>query len=154
MLKEGDSLPAFSLQNQRGETITNKDLAGDWIVLYFYPKDDTPGCTKESCGFRDLMPEMPGARIIGVSPDGPEKHVRFIEKYDLPFDLIADPEKELIKACGFWVEKSMYGKKYMGVERSTLLIDPKGKIHTIWRKAQPAKHPAQVKKAVAAAVGA
>src|SRR5579862_209109 len=118
MLTEGDPFPAFSLQDQDGKTVTNQDLKGHKTIVYFYPKDDTPGCTVEACEFRDATPSYPGAHVVGVSPDNPKSHTKFIAKFRLNFPLLADVEHELAEACGVWVEKSMYGKSYMGVERS------------------------------------
>jgi peroxiredoxin Q/BCP len=144
MLKEGDAFPAFSLQDQNGNVVTNADLKGQKTVVYFYPKDDTPGCTVEACEFRDMAPTFAGARVIGVSPDSPKSHTKFIGKFNLNFTLLADIDHELAQACGVWVEKSMYGKKYMGVERSTYLLDESGKIQRIWRKVKPEGHAQEV----------
>lgn len=124
-----------------GREIGLKDLRGAPVVLYFYPKDDTPGCTAQACGLRDSWAAVRGkAEIFGVSIDSPESHRRFIDKYELPFPLLSDPEKEIVNAYGVWVEKSMYGKKYMGAERSTFVIDSDGRIAAIFRKVKPAEH--------------
>jgi peroxiredoxin Q/BCP len=144
MLKEGDAFPDFSLQDQNGNVVTNADLKGQKTVVYFYPKDDTPGCTVEACEFRDMAPTFAGARVIGVSPDSPKSHTKFIGKFNLNFTLLADIDHELAQACGVWVEKSMYGKKYMGVERSTFLLDESGNIQRIWRKVKPEGHAQEV----------
>lgn len=148
MLKEGDSFPEFSLSDQDGNAVTNADLKGHKSVIYFYPKDDTPGCTVEACEFRDLGPSYPGAKVIGVSPDNAKSHTKFIKKFDLNFPLLADTDHKLAEACGIWVEKSMYGKTYMGVERSTYLLDEEGRIEKIWRKVTPKGHAEEVKAAL------
>ncbi len=150
MLAEGQAFPTFSLPDQNGETLALESLKGAPAVIYFYPKDDTPGCTTEACEFRDLSGDFHGARIIGVSPDSAKKHQKFIEKFGLGFTLLADEEKQLLEACGFWVEKSMYGKTYMGVERSTVLIDGEGIVRKIWTKVKPKGHAAEVQAAAAA----
>lgn len=144
MLNEGDQFPAFSLKDQDGNVVTNDDLAGKKTVIYFYPKDDTPGCTKEACEFRDLAPANAGARVIGVSPDNSKSHTKFIAKFGLNFTLLADEDHALADACGIWVEKSMYGKTYWGVERTTYLLDEGGKIEKIWRKVKPEGHAQEV----------
>ncbi|MDO8644313.1 MAG: thioredoxin-dependent thiol peroxidase, partial [bacterium] len=135
-LKEGNKAPDFKLAASNHETIKLSDLKGKWVVLYFYPKDDTPGCTQEACSFRDnkTVFTKKKAVILGVSPDSVESHKKFIEKFSLPFLLLADTDKKVCEAYSVWKEKSMYGRKYMGVERSTFLIDPQGKISKIWRK--------------------
>jgi peroxiredoxin Q/BCP len=147
MVNEGDQFPEFSLPDQDGKTITNADLQGQKTVVYFYPKDDTPGCTVEACEFRDIA--IPGARVVGVSPDKPKSHLKFIAKFNLNFTLLADADHKLADACGVWVEKSMYGKKYMGVERSTFLLDEKGRVLKIWRKVKPEGHAKEVASALA-----
>ena len=124
-----------------GDTITLSKLAGRPVVLYFYPKDDTPGCTKQACGIRDSWAALKKkAQIFGVSIDPVKSHEKFIKKFDLPFPLIADEDKKIADAYGVWVEKSMYGKTYMGVERSTFVIDSKGKIAAIFEKVKPDEH--------------
>jgi len=134
--------PDFSLTNDRGEVITLSDLRGGPIVLYFYPRDDTPGCTAQACGIRDVWTELrkKGAVVLGVSPDSPKKHAKFKEKHGLQFTLLSDEEHEVAEKYGTWVEKSMYGKKYMGMERSTFVIDADGNVTTIMRKVKPAEH--------------
>jgi len=147
MLNEGDPFPEFSLQDQAGKTVTNEDLKGQKTVVYFYPKDDTPGCTVEACEFRDSP--YTGARVIGVSPDSPKSHTKFIAKFNLNFTLLADVEHKLAEACGIWIEKSMYGKSYMGVERTTFLVGEDGSVVKIWRKVTPKGHAEEVAGALA-----
>ena len=151
MLGKGDKAPDFSLEDASGVKHGLKDFKGRKIVLYFYPKDDTPGCTTEACGFRDQHGaiEDRGAIVIGVSPDKPASHVKFAEKYNLPFLLLADPEHSLIEAFGAWGEKKMYGKSFMGVIRSTFIIDEKGKIAAAWPKVSPEGHAEEVLSALA-----
>ena len=127
------------------------DLKGETVVLYFYPKDDTPGCTKQACGLRDAWKDFAGkVAVFGVSIDSAKSHAKFIAKHALPFPILVDEEKQLVEAFGVWVEKSMYGKKYMGIERSTFLIDGKGVVRNIWRKVKVDGHAAEVLKAAAA----
>jgi peroxiredoxin Q/BCP len=149
MVQEGDEFPQFSLPDQDGATVTNDDLKGEKTVIYFYPKDDTPGCTLEACEFRDLAPSYSGARVIGVSPDNPRSHVRFIGKFNLNFTLLSDEKHKLAEECGCWVEKSMLGRTYMGVERTTFLLDEQGKITKIWRKVKAQGHAQEVVSAMA-----
>lgn len=146
----GDAAPDFTLPRDGGGEISLSALKGKPVVLYFYPKDDTSGCTKEACGFRDALPDFQklDAEIVGVSPDSVKKHDKFKEKYDLPFALGADEEKEVVQQYGVWVEKSMYGRKYMGVERSTFLIGADGKIQALWRKVKVPGHVDAVLKAL------
>lgn len=128
-----------------GREVSLGDFAGRTVVLYFYPKDDTPGCTTQACGLRDGWPQFEGkADVFGVSVDAPKSHEKFIEKFSLPFALLSDIDKTIVEAYGVWVEKSMYGKKYMGTERSTFVIGPDQKIRAILRKAQPAEHATQL----------
>jgi peroxiredoxin Q/BCP len=145
-LAVGAKAPAFSAPDQSGKILSLSDFKGKTVILYFYPKDDTPGCTVEACSFRDEHSVFlkKGAVVIGVSPDSPKKHTKFIEKFTLPFPLLADEDHTICEAYGTWVEKSMYGKKYMGVERSTFVIDPQGKLKAIYRKVKPAEHTAEV----------
>lgn len=146
-LKEGSKAPAFNLPASNGKEVSLKDFAGKKrVVLYFYPKDDTPGCTVEACGFRDgIKPlEKQGAVILGVSPDGIPAHQKFIEKFKLPFLLLADTEKEVCKAYGVWVKKSMYGREYMGVARTTFVIGKDGKIEKIYEKVKPQGHEEEI----------
>jgi peroxiredoxin Q/BCP len=128
--------------NQDGEVISLNDFKGKNVVVYFYPKDDTPGCTKEACNFRDEFPKFAklNAVIIGISPDSPESHTKFRNKYNLQFDLLSDEKKEIVKKYDVWKEKNMYGKKYMGVERTTYLIDAEGKIAKIFPKVKVENH--------------
>lgn len=146
MLKEGDKAPAFEANDQDGNTVKLKDLMGQRVVLYFYPKDDTPGCTKEACSFRDAddIYKSKGIRVLGVSTDNEKSHQKFISKFQLPFDLLADTEKKIVEDYGVWGEKSMYGKKYMGTFRKTFLIDGDGKIVKIFEKVDVAKHADEV----------
>ncbi|MBL1257357.1 peroxiredoxin [Methylocystis sp. Sn-Cys] len=152
LLKEGDSAPAFTLPGAGGETLSLAALSGKKIVLYFYPKDDTSGCTKEAIEFNALRDKFAkaGASIVGMSPDSAKSHDKFRTKYELAFPLAADETKETLSAYGVWVEKSMYGRKYMGVERSTFLIGADGKIAKIWRKV---KVPGHAEAVLAAAQG-
>ena len=132
-----------------GKLVRLKDLRGTPVVLYFYPKDDTPGCTAQACGLRDAWSEFDGrAEIFGVSIDSTDSHEKFIAKYHLPFPLLSDPDKKIVNDYGVWVEKSMYGKKYMGAERTTFVIDGKGRIATILRKVKPAEHVDQLRAAL------
>ncbi|WP_417680015.1 thioredoxin-dependent thiol peroxidase [Roseibium sp.] len=148
----GESAPDFELDGDGGAKITLSALRGSPVVIYFYPKDDTPGCTKEAIAFSALDQEFAklGARIIGISPDTVAKHDKFKAKHNLTVSLAADPEKTACEAYGVWVEKSMYGKKYMGVERSTFLVDAEGKLAQIWRKVKVAGHAEAVLDAVKA----
>lgn len=142
----GDSVPTFSLPSSSGKEISLADYKGKKIVLYFYPKDDTPGCTTEACEFRDNLKnyEAVNAVVIGVSKDPLKSHDKFIKKYGLPFELISDEEGKLLEAFGVWKEKSMYGKTFLGVERTTFLIDENGKIAKSWRKVSVPNHVAIV----------
>lgn len=145
-LKIGDKAPAFKLKNQDAETISISDFKGKPVVLYFYPKDDTPGCTKEACNFRDEFPKFGKlkAEIIGISTDSVESHKKFAEKYKLPFNLLADEKKEIVEKYGVWQEKNMYGKKYMGVVRTTFILDGEGKIRKIFEKVKVDEHNREV----------
>jgi peroxiredoxin Q/BCP len=150
-LKEGDSAPAISLDTDSGEPFTLSSLKGKNVVLYFYPKADTPGCTKESCEFRDTSKKFSKANtvIVGVSPDPSKAQAKFKEKFDLPFVLLADVDHKTSEDYGVWKEKSMYGKKYLGVERTTFVIDPKGKIKKIFPKVKVEGHAEEVLAAIA-----
>jgi len=145
MLNEGDKAPDFVASDQDGKEVKLADFAGKRVVLYFYPKDDTPGCTKEACSFRDAddVFNVKGIKVLGVSTDSEKSHQKFISKYQLPFDLLADTEKQIVEAYGVWGEKSMYGKKYMGTIRKTFLIDD-GKIVRIFDKVNVAEHADEV----------
>ena len=149
-LKIGDKAPAFKLKNQDGETISLSELKGKPVVLYFYPKDDTPGCTKEACNFRNEFPSFGklNAEIIGISSDSVESHKKFAKKYNLPFNLLSDENKEVVEKYGVWKEKNMYGKKYMGIERTTFIIDSEGKIKNIFPKVKVDEHNEEVKSAL------
>ena len=138
----GRKAPDFKAPNQDGNIISLKDFKDSWIVLYFYPKDDTEGCTKEACSFRDNMEDLTsiGAVVIGVSPDGVKSHGKFIKKYDLNFNLVSDENKKIVEKYGVWAEKSMYGRKYMGVLRTTFIINPKGKLVKIYDKVKVEGH--------------
>ena len=142
----GKKAPDFSLPNQNGDTIRLKDLKGKPVVLYFYPKDDTPGCTKEACDFRDSETAIKktGAVILGVSLDDEAAHQKFIAKYSLPFSLLCDTEAKVSKAYGVYKQKSMYGRKYWGIERSTFVIDGAGKLKAIFRKVKVDGHDDEV----------
>ena len=141
-LQVGDKAPDFSLPDGAGGTVSLKDLKGKKVLLYFYPKDDTSGCTREACSFRDNMSRVKkkGAVVVGVSTDGVDSHRKFAEKYDLTFPLASDEKRELVNAYGVWKEKSMYGRKYMGTERTTFVIDEKGKITHIFPKVKVEGH--------------
>ena len=149
MLKVGDKAPDFAANDQNGNRVSLKDLKGQRVVLYFYPKDDTPGCTKEACSFRDAdtIYRSKGIRVFGVSIDSEKSHQKFISKFQLPFDLLADTEKKIVEAYGVWAEKSMYGKKYMGTLRKTFLIGEDGKIVKIFDKVNVSEHADEVLKA-------
>jgi len=146
LLGEGDRLPAVTLLDDRGTQLTTTDLLGGPLILYFYPKDDTPGCTSEASQFRDLYPQFQAkkARIVGVSRDSAESHRRFKEKFSIPFELLADTESKLCDAFGVIVEKNMYGKKSKGIARSTFLIDGSGTIVKVWPKVNVDEHADEV----------
>ncbi|HVM95339.1 MAG TPA: peroxiredoxin [Candidatus Acidoferrales bacterium] len=146
-ISEGKAAPDFTLDDQSGKPVSLSDFAGKDLILYFYPKDDTPGCTKEACGFRDDWSEIKklGATVVGVSADSGASHQKFIGKYKLPFTLLSDPDRKMMTRYGAYGEKMMYGKKTIGVIRSTVWIGPDGKVKRHWRKVASAeKHPAQV----------
>jgi len=150
MLQTGKKAPAFTLPNQDGEKVALKDMKGHKVVLYFYPKDMTSGCTQEACDFRDELSPLKklNAVILGVSADSPATHKKFREKYDLNFDLLSDESKETLETYGVWKEKSMYGKKYMGIERTTFILDETGTITHIYPKVKVTGHVAEIKKAL------
>jgi peroxiredoxin Q/BCP len=145
-LKEGDQAPGFTVATSGGGKISLSDYLGKNVILYFYPKDDTPGCTKEACAFRDGFASFKkkGAVILGVSPDSVKKHDKFVEKFTLPFTLLADEDKKIVEAYGVWGEKSFMGRKYLGVFRVTFLIGPDGRIRKIWPQVKPEEHAAEV----------
>jgi len=149
-LEKGDKAPAFSLKNTAGETVKLSDFKGKKVVLYFYPKDMTPGCTKEACGFRDDYAQLKkrGVEVIGVSGDDQKSHEKFTEKYSLPFTLLSDPDHEMMKKYGAWGEKNLYGKKSMGVLRMTYIIDENGKIIHVFRKVKTDTHSQDVLKVI------
>ena len=149
--KAGEKAPDFTLLSDEGTEVSLKSLKGSPVVLYFYPKDDTSGCTTEACEFRDLFPRFKKGKavVLGVSPDDVKSHVKFKKKYELPFTLLADTEKTVAEAYGVWKEKSMYGRKYMGVERTTFLIDATGKIARVFEKVKAPGHAAEVQAALA-----
>ena len=151
-LKVGDMAPDFTLTTDGGGSISLKELKGKTVVLYFYPRDDTPGCTAEACAFRDSLPDFSKvkAQVVGISRDSVGSHDKFKRKFKLPFPLASDEDGKVTEAYGVWVEKSMYGKKYMGVERATFLIDGKGVIRDIWRKVKVECHTDEVLEAAAA----
>jgi len=142
MIGVGDTLPELTLPNDKGELVALKSLQGQPVVLFFYPKDDTPGCTKEACGFRDALPDFTAldCAVYGVSKDGETSHVKFRDKFELTFPLLSDVDIQLCEAVGVWKERSMYGKKFMGVERTTVLLDAAGVIRKIWRKVKVDGH--------------
>ena len=150
MLEVGKKAPSFKLKNQDGKIVSLDDLKGKKVILYFYPKDDTPGCTREACNFRDDLPEFTGlnAVILGVSPDTVESHKKFKVKYSIPFDLLADADKAVCELYEVWKEKNNYGKKLMGVERTTYIIDEKGVIKKIFNKVKVDGHNEELKAAL------
>ncbi|MCU0621170.1 MAG: thioredoxin-dependent thiol peroxidase [Gemmatimonadales bacterium] len=152
MLEQGAKAPAFSLATDDGSTISLRDLAGKKVVLYFYPKDDTSGCTTEACEFRDnwAAVQRAGAVVLGVSPDGAASHRAFRAKHKLPFPLLVDADHAVAEAYGAWGEKSMYGRKYFGILRSTFVIDERGRIATVFAKVKPRGHAAEVLAALGA----
>ena len=145
-LKEGDPAPAFSVSTNGGGQLALADLAGRNVILYFYPRDDTPGCTKEACAFRDHFAafKKKGAVVLGVSPDPVKSHDKFVAKFKLPFPLLADEDKQIVAAYGVWGQKSFMGRKYMGVHRVTFLIGPDGRIKKIWPAVKPEEHAGEV----------
>ena len=138
MLKPGDKAPTFSLLNQSGEKVKLGDFKGRKVLVYFYPKADTPGCTAQACGLRDILPKIGDTAVIGISPDKPAKQKKFDDKYGLGFPLLADEDHAVAESYDVWTEKSMYGRKYMGILRSAFLIDEKGKVAEAWYKISPA----------------
>ena len=150
MIKEGDKVPRFSLSADDGTTVTQDSLRGRNTILYFYPKDDTPGCTTEACDFRDAFPRFGkgDADVIGVSPDNVESHRKFKKKFNLPFKLLADEQHQLADAFGVWKEKTLYGRTYMGIERTTVLIDREGRVARIFPKVRVPGHVEAVENAL------
>ncbi len=151
----GTKAPAFSLVDQDGNTVSLGDFAGTWVVLYFYPKDDTPGCTTEACEFTESMAAFEGldAVVLGVSPDSPASHRKFMAKHGLKVRLLSDPDHEVLVRYGAWGEKTMYGKKSVGVRRSTVLIDPEGRVAHHWPNVKAAGHAAEVREKLAELAG-
>lgn len=149
-LEPGAKAPAFSLPDQNGHTVTLKQFAGRKVLVYFYPKADTPGCTTQSCGLRDIAGDIGDTAIVGISPDQPEKQKKFDDKYGLGFPLLSDPDHKVAEAYGVWGEKKMYGKSYMGIIRSAFLIDEKGNVEQAWYKVSPKDTPKNLLKALAA----
>lgn len=150
MIEEGKKAPSFSLEDQNGKTVQLKDFAGKNVVLYFYPKDNTPGCTTQACDFRDqhVKLQKAGAVVLGVSPDTAQTHLKFAGKFELPFTLLSDTEHEVAEKYGAWGEKSLYGRKFLGIIRSTFLIGADGKIAKAWPKVKVAGHVDEVLEAV------
>jgi peroxiredoxin Q/BCP len=147
MLEAGDNAPDFSLVSDTGEPVALQDFRGRKVVLYFYPKDSTPGCTTQACDLRDAMDDFNslGTTVLGVSPDSQRSHEKFKSKHDLNFPLLVDENHAVATAYGVWVEKSMYGKKYMGIERSTFIIDEDGRLEVVWRKVKAKEHAARLR---------
>jgi peroxiredoxin Q/BCP len=150
MLSEGDTAPDFTLRDQNGDELTLSELRGETVVVYFYPRADTPGCTTQACGVRDRSGDYAaaGARVLGISPDEVEEIAKFAGKYELGFTLLADPDHAVAERYGAWGEKSMYGKKYLGVLRSTFIVDRDGNVARVFPKVQPKKHDELVLKAL------
>jgi peroxiredoxin Q/BCP len=146
MVEEGKPAPDFELTSDAGETIRLADLRGKRVVLYFYPRDDTPGCTRQACGIRDAWDAFraTGAEVFGISPDDEQSHAKFKQKHGLPFTLLADPGHEVTERYGFWAQKSFAGKKYMGVERSTVVVGVDGTVEKVFRRVKPDAHAGQV----------
>jgi peroxiredoxin Q/BCP len=153
MVTEGEPAPDFTLETDAGETVSLSDFRGKPVILYFYPKDDTPGCTAQACGIRDAYGEFEhaGAVVLGVSPDKVGKHVKFKEKYDLPFTLLSDPEHEVAERYGVWGEKRYMGRTYLGVSRTTFLVAPDGSVAKVMHDVKPDSHADDVLAALAAA---
>lgn len=149
-LEEGAKVPSFTLVDDSGKKIKSSQWNGSPVVIYFYPKDDTPGCTKQACAFRDAAEEFRalGAAVVGISCDSPESHAKFREKYSLNFPLLVDADHQVAEKFGAWREKNMYGKKSMGIQRSTFLVDAKGKIAKVWKRVQVDGHDAQILEAI------
>ena len=148
MLEAGKKAPSITLPDQDGNRVALSSFAGHPVLVYFYPKADTPGCTQQSCGLRDIAKKIGDVAIVGISPDSIERQRKFADKYELPFPLLADTEHVVAERYGVWKEKSMYGRKYMGIERSAFLIDAKGKLQEVWYKISPKDTPAKLLKAI------
>jgi peroxiredoxin Q/BCP len=149
-LKPGDTAPDFTLTDQHGEELRLSSLRDRRVLVYFYPKADTPGCTKQACGLNEILGDIGDTAVLGISPDKPPKQAKFAEKYGLGFPLLSDPDHEVARAFDVWKEKSMYGRRYMGIERSAFLIDPDGTIAEAWYKISPADTPKNLLAALAA----
>jgi len=148
-IKEGDLAPAFDLENDRGERVKLADLRGRWVVLYWYPKDDTPGCTTEACEIRDNWSLISGeAELFGISPDSVKSHEKFRDKFSLPFPLLADPEHTVSQAYGVWGPKKFMGREYMGVDRATFIVGPDGRVARVFPKVTPAGHALEILQAL------
>lgn len=152
MIETGTKAPDFKLEDSQKRRVSLRDFRGKKVVLYFYPKDDTPGCTVEACGFRDDYSQYTsqGAAVIGISPDDTDSHARFAQKYDLPFFLLADPDHKIAEAYGVWKEKTQYGRTYWGIERTTFVIDEQGQIVKVFPRVRPQDHSREVLEALAA----
>ena len=150
MLRPGDKAPDFSLLDQHGQELTLSSLRDRRVLVYFYPKADTPGCTKQACGLNEILGDIGDTAVVGISPDKPTKQAKFAEKYGLGFPLLSDPDHEVAEAFDVWKEKSMYGRRYMGIERSAFLIDPDGTVAEAWYKISPADTPKKLLAALAA----
>jgi thioredoxin-dependent peroxiredoxin len=147
-LKPGDKAPAFTLPDQDGNSVKLSDLKGRKVLVYFYPKADTPGCTTQACGLRDVLGDIGDTAVLGISPDKPDKQKRFDEKYGLGFPLLSDPDHAVADAYGAWGERSMYGRKFMGIVRSAVLVDEKGNLAEVWPKISPKDTPTNLLKAL------
>lgn len=147
-LVEGSPAPPFRLEDQGGHEVSLADFAGRKVLVYFYPKADTPGCTAQACGLRDVLPDLGTTAVVGVSPDAPARQAAFDAKYGLGFPLLSDPDHEVAEAYGVWVEKSMYGRKYLGIERSAFLVDEQGRLERVWYKISPKDTPAKLQAAL------
>ena len=152
MIQEGKPAPAFTLENASGEKVKLSDFRGRPVVLYFYPKDDTPGCTAEACGFRDSLPDFGKlkAQVVGISKDSVARHDKFKAKYGLNFPLVSDEDGKICEKYGTWIEKSLYGRKYMGIDRATFLIDKDGVVRKVWHKVKVSGHVEEVQAALKA----
>jgi peroxiredoxin Q/BCP len=150
-LEEGSPAPPFRLLDQAGTEVSLGDFAGRKVLVYFYPKADTPGCTAQACGLRDVLPDLGTTAVVGISPDAPARQAAFDAKYGLGFPLLSDPDHEVAESYGVWVEKSMYGRKYLGIERSAFLVDEQGRLERVWYKISPKDTPAKLQAALRAA---
>jgi thioredoxin-dependent peroxiredoxin len=148
-LQVGDKAPDFTLLDQAGDKVKLSGLKGHPVLVYFYPRADTPGCTTQACGLRDILGDIGDAKVVGISPDTPSKQAKFDQKYGLGFPLLSDADHAVAEAYGVWAEKSNYGRKYMGIERSAFLVDPKGKLTGVWYKISPKDTPKRLLEALA-----